>query len=123
MVRILIVDDNELVTKSLAQSCRLIDYSIEWTKDARSAYTKIQSHHYDVVIIDPSEDNPVRGNRTLSDILVEDYPNIIRICHSGHNLTEDLPIQAQYQEIIVKGLGYTERLVKAIEKYFPKRAT
>jgi DNA-binding NtrC family response regulator len=105
MKRILIVDNNQSVPESLAIYLNeFCGYHAEMTDNAGSAYDKIKTKSYDLILIDPSEDEEVRGNKTLSEVLAEDYPSIIRICFTARTTEyiKDNVISERYHEVMHK---------------------
>lgn len=75
------------------------------------AYKQLQSSSFDFAIIDCSTDNLVKGNRTLVEVLKEDYPSIVRIGVTAEIFAQSDPVIINnYQHIFIKPIWKEEEL-------------
>lgn len=93
------------------------NYNIDTAVTAIEAFRKSQSTHYDIFIIDASEDVVIRNGRTLGEILAEQFPNSRRICWSNESgIVYEPSLKEIYSAVSRKGLNM-EAILALIEGY------
>lgn len=86
--RILIVDDEHLIRKSLSRYLNKIGYSIEVAEDGRVAIQKLKDYVFDLVLTDLKMPN--LDGRELLTMMSEEFPDIPKIVLTGYGTNEDI---------------------------------
>ncbi len=86
--RILIVDDEHLIRKSLSRYLNKIGYSIEVAEDGRVAIQKLKDYVFDLVLTDLKMPN--LDGRELLTMMSEEFPEIPKIVLTGYGTNEDI---------------------------------
>lgn len=113
MIRILLVDDYYPSRSQNTESLRHYGHLVSEFPSAEEAYLSLTERQYQVAVIDASVDCPVRGNRTLAEILKEEFPSVQRIAVTAEPSGRSDPLlRANFHQIMINP-GIRE-LLKAI---------
>lgn len=66
MTKVLIVDDDELVLKTLEMALKRHDFEVETAKDGKEAISKFEASKYDVVLSDIKMPGGINGVEVLN---------------------------------------------------------
>jgi DNA-binding NtrC family response regulator len=123
MKRILVLDNYPDIAWSVEMAlAKDQKYLVESVPSASSAYDLIRSKQYDLVMIDPSEDQEVLRHKVLSEILAEEFPGTIRVCFTGiGEATDDPLLKERFQYILRKSIYFGNNLLQKIEKIFQEK--
>ena len=114
---ILFLENHPSLLDALLQEFGDRGYQCEGATYSEQALELLAKKRYDVVVIDPSEDDRGVDTICLSDILRREYPKIVRIGFSGeYKLRKDPVAQSRYQDIVIKTVGYEEELDSLLKK-------
>lgn len=118
MKKILFVDDEKQILKSLSRLFMETDYEIETAESGAEALDRLASNDFDLIVSDMRMPN-MDGNELLSKVKVL-YPNVMRIMLSGY--CEDQIIFKALQKNLAKLYIFkpweNEIILKTIEQIF-----
>lgn len=119
--KILVIDDDALVLKTLTNLLSRSGYEVETSKSTEEAYSKVKNTSFDLVISDirmPGEDGISFIRRIKSEILTKEGVEIPFLFITGY-ASEDAPIEALKmgaKDYILKPFDLDE-LMKSVKKH------
>lgn len=114
--RILFVDDEPLIRKSISRYLGIMGYDVDTAEDGIDAINKIENNNYDLVLTDLQMPN--LDGRELLKIMADRFPEIPKIVLTSYGEERDILIslKAGANDFLYKPIGDFEILLHAVER-------